>query len=295
MKDVVGSPLYPSAEAENCLFFRRNRDILIGTLSGLLFHMLYAGHYVCGPRFHIERKGMSSAQILLTLSGEGELRYRDVRYSLKRGDCILIDSREPHEYYPVSEGWAFKYLHFWGGGTEEYLAYLEQNGAPVRLLDEGEFGHAEAILDRIMDGTEEEVIGDYPAISREIYSLITLLMTHDLKITEKQKPDAGPTVLSAVEFIRKNYNRRISTEDIARAVNLSRTNLFGLFQKAYGIPPHEYLTQYRLSVAKNLLTNTSLSVTEIAEQTGFRDIYAFSRVFRQYTGVPPREFRRENR
>ena len=292
--DNVRSPLFPFEEAENCLYFRRNHDILLGPLSDLLFHMMYVGHYICGIRYHIERDRLPSALLLLTLSGAGELRYQGGSYPLRRGACMFIDTRNPHEFYPLAEGWEFKYLHFWGGGTGDYLAYLGQNAGPVQSLDEGEIRRAESILDGILDETEAEAIGDYPALSGEIYSLITLLMSHDRRRAEGQKPDSGSLILRAVEYIRRNYDRTIRTEDIARAVSLSRTNLFALFQKVYGIPPHEYLTEYRLSIAKDLLTNTPLSVTEIAAQTGFRDIYAFSRRFRDRCGMSPLEFRRRS-
>ena len=292
--DNVRYPLFPVEEAEACLYFRRNHDILLGPLSGLLFHMMYAGHYICGSRYHIVRDRLPSALLLLTLSGSGELRYQGGSYPLGRGACMLIDTRDRHEYYPLAEGWEFKYLHFWGGGTEDYLAYLGQNAGPVQFLDEEEIRRAEAVLDRIMDETEADAIDDYPALSGEIYSLLTLLLSHNRTTAEKQKPDAGQLVLRAVEYIRRNYDKRIRTSDIARAVSLSRTNLFELFRKVYGIPPHEYLTEYRLSLAKNMLTNTSLSVTEIAVKTGFRDIYSLSRRFRDKCGLSPLEYRRRS-
>ncbi len=235
-----------------------------------------------------------SALFLLTLAGEGEFRYKNVHALLKRGSCFLIDTQIHHEYFPVREGWEFKYLHFWGGGTSELLTCLEQQNS-VRTLDEGELGHAEAILDRILDKTEEETIEDYPGLSGEIYSLLMLLMAHDdRKKKEKKKPESARAMADAIEYIRSHYARPVSAHEIARAVGLSRSALFELFELTYGMPPHEYLTQYRLSLAKNMLTNTSLSVTEIAEQAGFRDIYAFSRSFRRRNGMSPSEYRRQN-
>ena len=289
----VTSPLYPSFEAPACLFFRRNHDIPLGPLSDLLFSMSYVGHYVCGKDFHINRKIDASALFLLTLAGEGAFRYKDVRTTLKRGSCILIDTRFHHEYYPVREGWEFKYIHFRGGGTPDLLAYLDQRG-PVFALDEGELGHAEAILDRILDDTEAETIEDYPAVSGEIYSLLMLLTAHDRKKSEKKKPENAEAMVRVIEYIRGHYARSIGANEIARSVGLSRSALFELFRLTYGMPPHEYLTQYRLSLAKKMLTNTSLSVTEIAEQSGFRDIYAFSRSFKRRNGVSPLGYRRQN-
>ena len=289
--DNIRDPLFPFEEAEDCLYFRRNQDILLGPLSDLLFHMMYVGHYICGIRYHIVRDRLTSALLLLTISGAGELRYQGNNYTLRRGACMFIDTRNRHEFYPLVEGWEFKYLHFWGGGTEDYLAYLGQSIGPVHTLDEGELRRVEAVLDRIMEETEAEAISDYPALSSEIYSLLMLLIWYSQQTNEKQKPDVEQTILRAVAYIQQNYSTKIRTEDLAHALNLSRTNLFELFQKVYGIPPHEYLTQYRLSLAKNMLINTSLSITEIATRTGFRDIYSFSRRFRDKCGMSPLEFR----
>ena len=291
--DDVTSPLYPSLEAPTCLYFRRNHDIPLGPLSDLLFSMRYVGHYICGEDFHIARKMEPAALLLLTLAGEGEFRYRNTRTTLGRGSCFLIDTQIHHEYFPVKEGWEFKYILFRGGGASDLLAYLEQHG-PVRIFDEGEIGHAEAILDRILNDTEAEVIEDYPGLSGEIYSLLMLLLTHDRRKTEK-KPETIEAMARVIEYIRKNYARPVTAHEIARAVSLSRSALFELFQVTYGMPPHEYLTEYRLSLAKNMLMRTSLSVTEIAEQTGFRDIFAFSRRFKARNGISPSEYRRRNR
>lgn len=291
--DNLGDPLYPTHEAETCLFFRRNHDILLGPLSSLLFHARFVGHYICREDYHINRQMEGSALLLLTLAGEGEFRFRNSRTTLKRGSCFLIDTQFHHEYFPVKEGWEFKYLHFWGGDTPELLAYMEPHG-PVFTLDEGELGHAEAILDRILDDTEEEAIEDYPALSGEIYSLIMFLIAHDRKKTEKKKRDAADAMARVIEYIRGNYKKNIGAREIARSVSMSRSALFELFEITYGMPPHEYLIQYRLSLAKDMLVNTSLSVTEIAEQSGFKDIFAFSRRFKDKTGMSPSEYRRQN-
>ena len=290
----IKNPLYPLAEVRSCMYFRRNHDMLLGSLSELLFHVIFAGHYVCSTGFHVDRKMEPSALLLLTLSGEGDFRYRGTRVTLKRGSCFLIDTQFHHEYFPVNDGWEFKYVHFRGGNTADLLEYLEPRG-PVFTLDEGELWRAETVLGRVLDGTEPETIEDYPGLSGEVYSLLMLLMSHNGKKPGGESVNTPRPMAYAVDFIRRNYAGDISVAEIARAVNLSRSALFELFRLTYGMPPHEYLTQYRLSVAKNMLTNTSLAITGIAEQTGFRDIYAFSRRFREKNGVPPSEYRRMNK
>lgn len=292
--DDRNNPLFPDFEADKCLYFRRNHDILLGPLSALLYHASYIGHYICRMDYHISRRMDPSALLQLTLAGEGELRYKNARWPLRRGSCMLIDCRVEHEFFPTAEGWEFKYVHFWGGNTADYLSFLSSN-SPVRNLDESEIHEVESTLDRILYETETESVDNYPALSSRIYSLLTLIMAHDRQITERNKSENVRAIPHAVEYIRKNYNHKIDTSEIAHFLNLSRSRLFELFHRTYGMSPHDYIIQYRLSIAKTLLQNTPLSVSEIAEQTGFRDIFAFSRRFKERVGISPKEFRRKHR
>ena len=50
--DDRNNPLFPDFEADKCLYFRRNHDILLGPLSALLYHASYIGHYICRMDYH---------------------------------------------------------------------------------------------------------------------------------------------------------------------------------------------------------------------------------------------------
>lgn len=58
-----------------------------------------------------------------------------------------------------------------------------------------------------------------------------------------------------------------------------------------GLTPTEYLRQYRMEEAEKRLLNTTMSETEIAQDVGFQNIYYFSTVFKQYTGMAPTQYR----
>lgn len=77
-------------------------------------------------------------------------------------------------------------------------------------------------------------------------------------------------------------------------LHLSRGYFFELFKQATGLPPVQYVNQYRINRAKYDLRFTNLSVTEIAEKHGFSSVHYFSKLFRQLVGRSPREFREES-
>lgn len=74
-------------------------------------------------------------------------------------------------------------------------------------------------------------------------------------------------------------------------LHLSHYHFCRLFKQSTGITPHQYLTQCRIDRAKQLLLTTRLTITEIAFAVGSTNHSSFTRLFRQYVGVPPKVFR----
>lgn len=78
----------------------------------------------------------------------------------------------------------------------------------------------------------------------------------------------------------------------AARLNISVSTLRRIIKERTGYPLNDYVHRIKMSEAKNILINTSKTVTEISLSLGYTDVYYFSRLFSKYTGLPPREFRR---
>lgn len=79
--------------------------------------------------------------------------------------------------------------------------------------------------------------------------------------------------------------------DMASVLNLSQYHFCRLFKQATGFAPHQYLTQCRIDRAKHLLQFTQLTITEITFAVGLNNHSSFTRLFRRYAGMTPKEFR----
>jgi AraC-like DNA-binding protein len=84
-------------------------------------------------------------------------------------------------------------------------------------------------------------------------------------------------------------------EELAREVGMSRSVLAERFVHFVGVPPMQYLAQWRMQLAASLLTGTSLSLSEIAERVGYGSETALSRAFKRWVGVAPADWRRGRR
>jgi two-component system, response regulator YesN len=98
----------------------------------------------------------------------------------------------------------------------------------------------------------------------------------------------------AKEFIWKNYNQEISLKRLAEAVGINPCYLSHLFRKEMGTSFLQYLTSVRISIAKTLLKQTTMSIMEICLEVGYQDPSHFARIFGKKEGVHPTEYRKRS-
>jgi AraC-type DNA-binding domain-containing proteins len=105
-------------------------------------------------------------------------------------------------------------------------------------------------------------------------------------------PSHNSTIIKkAIVFIANHFNDAISLENVADAVNMHPSYFSSKFKKATGSSFKEYLNMVRIEEGKRLLTNTNFSIIDIALATGFEDQSYFTKVFKKYTGLTPKQFR----
>jgi AraC-like DNA-binding protein len=83
----------------------------------------------------------------------------------------------------------------------------------------------------------------------------------------------------------------ISIQNMADSAHLSPSRFAALFQRRFSMSPHQYLLHMRINHGKELLLNTDLDITRIAEYCGFKNIYHFSKMFKQSTTISPKQYR----
>lgn len=106
--------------------------------------------------------------------------------------------------------------------------------------------------------------------------------------------DKYSLIRPAVDYIEENfYQMERSCEELADLCGISYSYLNRLFREKYNVPPKRYITQMQLNYACDLLQAGGYTVTQVAEMTGFSDIYFFSRQFKEYLGIAPTEFQRK--
>lgn len=94
------------------------------------------------------------------------------------------------------------------------------------------------------------------------------------------------------QHIDDHLSEHLDLAECTKITYLSISQTIRNFRAAYGVTPYEYLNQRRISTAKLLLTNSTMSIEEIAAQTGFPDRNYFSKYFKRKVGKSPSQFRK---
>ncbi len=98
----------------------------------------------------------------------------------------------------------------------------------------------------------------------------------------------------AVAYINENFFRKtISNTELAEICGISPTYLKKLFVECYKMYPRQYIIKMKINYAADLIKLKSHSISEIAEMAGFCDIFYFSRIFKQETGLTPTAYQKK--
>lgn len=103
--------------------------------------------------------------------------------------------------------------------------------------------------------------------------------------------DVTRCIWQAAQYVQREFQADLQIADVARRVGLSRSYFSRCFSAIVGRTFHDYVTQQRLDHAKTLLAQTARSVGWIASQCGYPNEKYFSKVFREATGLRPRDYR----
>lgn len=121
-----------------------------------------------------------------------------------------------------------------------------------------------------------------------VHALETLVLQLADNILSTSKP---PLATEISNYLSRHYRDRITLEDISRETYFSAAYCESEFKKAFGKSIIHYLIDIRISEAKALLVETSLSCSVIAEMVGFDDANYFSRIFKKRIGFSPLQYR----
>ena len=234
----------------------------------------------------IRKNGRVDYHILYIEKGRCRAYYDGKYHMLKEGNFIFYEPDRKHDYQ-----------FFEDCETVSFWVHFHGTGASSAISDSGIcFGPH---FTRKNSGAENffQLLAKsfYPGGANQQTRLNGLLLMLLSELGDKRSETVIPDRISeVVSFIHLNYHLPLDIDYLAKMCSLSRSRFLHVFKEHMGTSPLHYPLRFKIEKAKELLTVGSLSVSQVSAMVGFEDPFYFSRVFKQYVGLPPSEFRKRH-
>lgn len=210
------------------------------------------------------------------VSGKGVYCVGDRTFEVSAGEAFVIRPGEVTVYSADKDDpWHYVWVAFSAKKTMfESLPYVTNNAEIASAM--------QRIYDTYVSGGE---VNDITAAAAVWDTVAALLRAYGTK-------DGINYSIAALNIIKKQYVDGINVSDVARQLGLDRCYLSHVFREELGVSPGRFILAYRMEKALELLKCEKFSVSVVSNSVGYKDIYTFSRAFKQHFGVPPMEWKK---
>ena len=239
--------------------------------------------------YRFERPNPRETEIVYIKAGHCIMGAGEEFVPLKERDCIILYKGVPHWFLvDREEGCQIAQLEFYVNVPEE----LKESLAVFRPARYHKLPDSDGIKDVIEGiGRLYRSAGNGELQSAAMTMLFLLLFLElSMRIEKNGKRQSGK-MAKVLSYINENYEYDIGMEELAEKFGVSSRYIRKCFKEETGISCSQYIASLRIEKAKEMLWSGSETVTEIAARTGFNSSQYFCRVFQQYTGMTPLEYR----
>lgn len=253
-------------------------------------YICYYGNQQCPPGHSWGPAVKTHYKIHYIRSGWGTLTVRNTTFVIGPGQGFLIC---PHElvYYEADKEapWDYAWIAFNGLHADGYLkrAGVSANN-PVFTLREPE--NMENFFTQLL--AINEPVSDLSMLRLQAYLLqFFALLLQNNGGGARAPVQSEMYVEQVIRYIQMNYSNHITVSGIAEHIGLDRKYLSTLFKSITQTTIQNYIMQYRLDVACELMKDTEMHIGSIARSVGYTDPMLFSKMFRKYRTLTPTEYR----
>lgn len=224
---------------------------------------------------------------------------------LPKGSGIFINSKILHRFHSPAEADVPNFLcmpsFIAPQGSliyDKYILPVISSTLTFQIFCEEVPWQAEvlSIMKQIMEAQEHTSSGELVTASLVQRLWLEICENADISYEEnggKNSASSQARLQMMMQYIHLNYADDVSLEDIADYAQISKSTVLNLFRRYLHITPINYLINYRLNEAAQLLSNTEKKIHAVSGETGFHNVDYFCRLFKKHYHVTPTEYRKK--
>lgn len=265
-------------------------NLLLANYTELSLHE--CGREKCQPGKVITLDVKSYHLFHYVLYGSGTFIYKERTYQLKKGDMFYIPPGESALYYPSENNpWIYTWIGFSGTKSDLYLKRIGIAETRPIYQDSKELG-LKPLFNELADRYNHSQFLSIECLAifmNILYKMMIADHSEDVILTPKQTH-----IRMAKQFIENNFQFKIKVTDVADALSLSPNYLANIFKEELGISPKQYLIEYRMQKASQLLSNGEMTIKDVAKRVGYANPLHFSAEFKRIKRMSPTQYKNQN-
>ena len=230
---------------------------------------------------------------LQTVDGEGIFGFGGQEFLLTPGKAVLLTPYTPHYYYSDHSAkvlWSTQYMTFSGSAIDPILHSLDMNYSAI--YEETENISFIKLIRSILTKVEKENHYLEHESSADLYHFLLMLKKYGKVNNKLSISQSYEVIRPIVEWLEQVYPENIGLPEMSEKAQMSSQHLNTLFHDTFGISPYSFLVQLRIREAKRLLiTDTSLTMKDVAKMVGFNGVSHFVSTFKRREGITPSVYR----
>ncbi len=237
--------------------------------------------------YHVHRASSEVTVMEYVSAGSGYLQWGGRWEPVTAGMVYILPKGVTHDYGADSHTpWEKRFINIQG---DLPLALLEAYGLTGRALFDGSgCAHLFSAIDRVL--TEPISAMEAQAMLTGMFMQVVALLAQN-----HERQEHHHEAVAMRDYLDENIHRVVSNGELAELVFRSVDCCLKRFAKEYNVTPYEYQLQNKMRLACRLLTETDMTVRQIAESVGYPDSRYFSTLFRHKCGETPGAYRRKSR
>ncbi|MCI9104941.1 MAG: AraC family transcriptional regulator [Lachnospiraceae bacterium] len=257
------------------------------------FYLCFCGYEKCDRYQSFGPAVRPNYIVHYILEGEGDYVVEDRRYHLKAGQGFLIEPNTVTFYRANPDNpWTYVWVGFSGPRAPEYLYRLGYNHNHL-IFQNADQERMRSLVFEMLRHNKNSLRDEF-YLHGLFYEFISYMVREEQPQQyepECHRENINRYLREAVAYIQRHFSEGLQVADIAREVAVSRVYLYQIFNETLGVSPKEYLTNFCITRATELLTLSGQPVEEVAESCGFKNPAAFSAIFKRRMGVTPTKYR----
>jgi len=236
-------------------------------------------------------------EIVLIIKGKQIYTVRGNEYTVNSGEVFVTFPNELHSTadYPEDKSLLYYLIididklktDYIGVSTDESEFLLQAISNMKRRVFKGADD-----LKPMLDGIFTTYYGNSPFKNTMIRNLLSNFMINIIECERAGETWNNSVMQKVLDYIEQNIYEDISVSMLSEIAELSLARFKANFRKQIGLPPREYVLRRKIEIAKGMLKNSDLTITELAYKLSFTSSQYFSTVFKRFTLVSPNEFRK---